>query len=87
MRLTKQVIQQLLDQNEGFKTSTHYSDRNNTNDRQYQIVGGELRIRSTGKTSWADSRYDEEFVADEDQTRRFLRNNLGALNTDGLDMD
>ncbi|MEU0151485.1 hypothetical protein [Micromonospora fulviviridis] len=87
MRLTKQVIQQLLDQNEGFKASTHYSDRNNTNDRHYQIVSGELRIRETGKTSWADSRYDNEFIADEDQTRRFLRNNLGALNTDGLNID
>lgn len=87
MPLTKQVIQQLLDQNEGFKKSTHYSDRNNTNDRHYQIVSGELRIRETGKTSWADSRYDNEFVADEDQTRSFLRKNLGALNTDGLNMD
>ena len=73
-----------MDQNEGFKTSTHYSDRNNTNDRDYQIVSGELRIRESGKTSWADSRYDNEFIADDDQTRRFLRNNLGALNTDGL---
>jgi len=87
MRLTKQVIQQLLDQNEGFKRSTHYSDRNNTNDRHYQIVSGKLRIRETGKTSWADSRYDNEFIANEDQTRRFLRNYLGALNTDGLNTD
>ncbi|MBM0230669.1 hypothetical protein JNW91_01520 [Micromonospora sp. STR1_7] len=87
MRLTKQMIQQLLDQNEGFKASTHYSDKNNTHDRRYQVVSGELRIRETGKTSWADSRYDNEFVADEDQTRRFLRNDLGALNTDGLKMD
>ncbi|WP_327002691.1 hypothetical protein OHA72_47560 [Dactylosporangium sp. NBC_01737] len=86
MRLTKQVIRQLLDQNEGFERSTHYRDRNNTNDRHYQIVSGELRIRETGRTSWADSHYDNEFVADEDQTRRFLKNYLGALNTDGLNM-
>ena len=34
---------------------------------------------------WADSRFDDQFVADEEQTRRFLRNNLHALNTDGIE--
>jgi len=51
MRLTKKLRQQLLDQNEGFETSTHYSSKNFTEDRHYQIAGGELHIRSTGKTS------------------------------------
>lgn len=51
MRLAKKLRQQLLDQNEGFETSTHYSSKNFTEDRHYQIAGGELHIRSTGKTS------------------------------------
>jgi hypothetical protein len=85
MRLTKKLRQQLLDQNQGFETSTHYSDKNFTEHRQYQIADGELHIRSTGKTSWADSRFSKEHVADEDQTRRFLRDNLGALDTNGLE--
>lgn len=85
MRLTKSVRQQLLDQNEGFKRNTHYSAKNLTEDRQYEISGGELRIRSRGKTSWADSRFDNEYVADDDQTRRFLSEHLHALNTDGLE--
>lgn len=85
MRLTSDIRQKLLNQNEGFTTSTSYSGRNSSEDRHYEIRGGELHVRATGKTSWADSRYVEEFVADEDQTHRFLRDNLYALNTDGLD--
>lgn len=84
MRLTKNVRQQILDQNEGFEKTTHYSGKNFTESRHYKISGGELHIRSWGKTSWADSHFDKEFVADEDQTRRFLGENLHALNTEGL---
>lgn len=85
MRLTKNVRQELLNKNEGFETSTHYSGKNSSETRRYLITGGELRIRSTGKTSWADSRYDTEVVADDEQTRRFLGNYLYELNTDGID--
>ena len=85
MRLTKNVRQQLLDQNEGFSTSTSYSGKNLSEDRTYMIQDGELRIRATGKTSWADSRYHHEGVADDEQTKRFLRNNLHRLNTDAVD--
>lgn len=84
MRLTKTVRQQLLDQNEGFERTTRYSAKNFSEDRHYKISGGQLHIRSRSKTSWADSRRDEEFVADDDQTRRFLNEHLHALNTDGL---
>lgn len=85
MRLTSGLRRKLLAQNEGFTTSTSYSGRNSREDRHYEIRGGQLHIRASGKTSWADSRYVEEFVADEAQTHRFLRANLRALNTDGLD--
>jgi len=85
MRLTKSVIQQLLEQNEGFELTTHYSAKNLTESRNYSISSGELHIRSTGKTPWADSRFDVTWVADEEETRRFLRNDLNLLNTDGLD--
>ncbi|MEV4183245.1 hypothetical protein AB0J28_17635 [Streptosporangium canum] len=85
MRLTKKVRQQLLDQNEGFETTTHYSSKNFREDKKYTISNGELRIRSKGKTSWADSHFDKECVANEEQTKTFLRNHLGDLNTDGLE--
>ena len=85
MRLTTNVRQHLLNQNEGYTTSTSYSGKNLTEDRTYEIQGGELHIRATGKTSRADSRYEEVSVADDEQTKRFLRSNLGALNTDGVD--
>jgi len=85
MRLTQSVRQQLLDQNEGFETTTHYSAKNITETRRYSISGGQLHIRSTGKTSWAASHFDDERVADEEEVRRFLRNHLNVLNTDGLD--
>jgi hypothetical protein len=58
MRLTKDVRQQLLDQNEGFTRRTSYSGKNLSEDRLYEIRDGELHVRAAGKTSWADSRYD-----------------------------
>lgn len=85
MRLTKSVCQQLLDQNDGFEIETHYSGRNFSEYRKYSISGGKLYIRKTGKTSWADSRFKENAVADDDQTKRFLRKYLNTLNTDGIE--
>lgn len=85
MRLTSEVRQRLLDQNEGFRTETSFSGNNFRESRVYEIRGGQLHIRSVGKTSWADSRFDDEFVADDDQTKRFLRDNLHALNTQGIE--
>ena len=85
VRLTKSVRQRILDQNEGFTTSTSYESRNSREYRTYTITGGKLVIRATGKTSWADSRYDEEWVADEQETHRFLYNYKGVLNLDGID--
>lgn len=81
MRLTKKARQELLDRNHGFETTTHYSGRNLTETRRYKILDGELHIQSTGKTSWADSHFDQESVADEDQTKRFLRKYRGLLNS------
>ncbi|MFJ8073829.1 hypothetical protein ACIQ7Q_07805 [Streptomyces sp. NPDC096176] len=85
MRLTREVRQQLLDQNEGFEKRTSSSGKNFTEYRHYRITGGQLLIRASGKTSWADSRFDTGYVgATDDQTRRFLREYLAELNTDGL---
>lgn len=85
MRLNKDVREQLLQQNDGFEVTTHYSSKNFTEDRRYIISDGELHIHSTGKTSWADSRFSEDVVADDEQTRRFLRANLDDLNKEGLE--
>ncbi|MDG9701222.1 hypothetical protein [Streptomyces sp. DH37] len=76
--------QQLLHQNEDFEVNTSYSGKNITEYRRYRITAGELHIRSSGKTSWADSRFDHEYVATDEQTHRFLREHLAALNADGL---
>ncbi|WP_263165434.1 hypothetical protein [Streptomyces sp. SCSIO ZS0520] len=84
MRLTATVRQQLLDQNDGFETTTTYRSRNYTEERRYRITGGRLYIRVSSNTSWADSRSSNEGEASDDETRRFLRKYLGALNTDGL---
>ncbi|MFJ9079468.1 hypothetical protein ACIRO3_30160 [Streptomyces sp. NPDC102278] len=85
MRLTVIVRQQLLDQNEGFTRTTHDSQKNFTEDIKYTITGGELHMRRTGKSSWADSRFDENSIADVEQTRRFLRKYLDSLNTAGIE--
>lgn len=80
LRLTKDVIQQLLNNNEGFEDTTSYSGRNFSETNHYTIEGGKLWRESKGKTSWADSRYDNKVVCDIDQTRRFLRERLDVLN-------
>jgi len=49
VRLTKSVRQRILDQNEGFTTSTSYESRNSREYRTYTITGGKLVIRATGK--------------------------------------
>ena len=84
MRLTKNVRRQLLEQNEGFSTRTSYSGRNSSEDRTYTITGGQLHVSANGNTSWSDSRYTNDFVADEEQIHRYLYDNLGLLNKDGI---
>lgn len=84
MRLTKDVVQKLLDLNEGFSRTKSYSSRNFKCDYHYLIQGGKLLVREVGKTSWADSRFDDAVVADIDRTRRFLRDHLHLLNTGNL---
>lgn len=84
MRLTKDVMQKILDMNEGFTQTTRYAGKNLKEENHYLIKGGKLLIRSIGKTSWADSRYDNNSIADIDQTRRVLRQFINLLKTDGI---
>lgn len=84
LRLTKDVREALLRANEGFTSSTHYSGKNFTETRRYTIADGELRVNSRSNTSWADSRRQDDFVADEAATHRYLRERLPRLNTDGV---
>lgn len=64
MRLTKDVIQKLLDLNEGFEKTTDFANRNFRETNHYLIKGGKLLVRSVGKTSWADSSFDNINIAD-----------------------
>lgn len=84
MRFTKDVIQKLLDINEGFEKTKSFSDRNFRETNHYLIKGGKLLVRSVGKTSWADSSYEKNTIADIEQTRRFLKDVIDALKTDGI---
>lgn len=85
MRLTKEVRQKLLNQNEGFELKTSNVQKNSTEYRTYRISGGKLYIQSSGNTSWADSHYSYDPIpATDEQTHRFLRQYQGRLNTDGL---
>ena len=72
IRLTKAVRQALLDSNDGFTASSHYEGKNFRESREYRIENGELHVHSKGKTSWADSYFDDEWVADDEETHRFL---------------
>ncbi len=84
-RLTKIIRQMLLDNNDGFSTRTYYEGKNSREERIYTVKDGQLKIRATGKTSWADSHYDNEWIADEDETHRFLYKHQGEMNTDGIE--
>ena len=83
-RLTKEVRQQLLDQNESFTRRTYSENRNSREERIYKISGGQLLVRAIGKTSWADSRYDKEWVADDEEVHQFLYKHRNEMNTDGI---
>lgn len=82
MRFTKDNIQKILKANEGFKDHTYYKDRNSEQENFYIIEGGKMVRRVVGKTSWADSRYDETGVCDIEQTRRILKKNIDRLKLD-----
>lgn len=75
MRFTKKNRQQVLDENDGFRRSTFYGAENFSESRTYTIRDGNLSVVSRGKTSWADSRFNEErvYTADDEETKRFLR--------------
>ncbi|MFI2652872.1 hypothetical protein [Micromonospora fulviviridis] len=84
-RLTKDARQRILDQNEGFSTRTYYDAKNSREERSYTISGGKLHIRATGRTSWADSHYDEEWIATEEEVHKFLYKHQREMNLDGIE--
>lgn len=84
-RFTKKVVQTLLNQNEGFERTTYFEDRNFRENNHYRISGGDLYIRKSGKTSWADSHFEHEEIADVEQARRFLIKFYDDLNSDGIE--
>ena len=78
MRYTKEIIQKILESNNGYKAETSYTSRNLRYTNNYEIKDGKLYCNSQGKTSWADSHFDDYCECDIEQTRRFLkRNGLG----------
>ena len=85
VRLTKAVRLKLLECNEGFKTRTYSEGKNYREERFYTITDGQLHIRSVGKTSWADSRFDEEWIASDEEVHRFMYAHLGELNTSAVE--
>ncbi|SPU37291.1 Uncharacterised protein [Lysinibacillus capsici] len=85
VRLTSSTRQRILEQNEGFTKKTYYDERNSREERIYTISSGALRIRAVGKTSWADSRYDDEWIASDEETHRFLYKYKWEMNLDGIE--
>lgn len=75
VRLTKENLAKVLKLNEGFNwvTVNDAGAGRSFNRNTYNIRDGKLFRRSEGRTSWSDSKYDEEVECDPEQTRRFLR--------------
>ena len=84
-RLTRDVRQRILDQNEGFTIRTFYDVKNLREERTYTISGGELHIRAVGKNSWADSHYHNEWHATDEETHRFLYEHQYEMDLDGIE--
>lgn len=79
MRFTRDIIPKVLVANEGFKKRKYFKSKNSEYENFYEIKGGQLTRRSVGKTSWADSHYDDTEVCDYEATQRFLRENRDDL--------
>lgn len=71
-RLTKEVREKMLQQNEGFIKETYFESKNFREARTYKIADGKLYVREHGKTSWADSKFDGTRVANDEEAHRFL---------------
>ena len=84
-RLTKTNRQKILSQNEGYTVNTSYDSRNSSYDRQYKVLDGELYIRESGKHAWADSRYDKQWKASDEEVHRFLYKYQFDMDIDGID--
>ena len=76
MRLTKDNVEKILKENEGFKRETYYKSKNFTQSCVYKVHDGTLTVNRSGKTSWADSRFNKDEICDMDQTRQFIRKYL-----------
>lgn len=85
MYITKEKRDKLLEQNDGFTDYSNFSSRNFNETRRYEIRDGELRISSKTNTSWADSREETEWTADDRETNRFLHKVLDKLDTAGIE--
>ena len=85
VRLTISARKRILEQSGGFSKRTYYEGRNSREERIYTISDGVLHIRAIGKTSWADSRYDNERIASEDETYRFLYEYQWEMNLDEIE--
>ena len=84
VRFTKKNRQSVLDNNEGFTRNTYYEGKNFRESTQYKISDGKLIVRTTGKTSWSDSRFDKTYSYDSnsEETKRFLRKYRDELDVD-----
>lgn len=81
---TEKIRKQILSQNEGFTGSTSYSSKNLKFTNTYTVRDGSVYRRETGKTSWADSKFDNEILCDKEQTLRFLHKFWPKMNMKGI---
>ena len=78
-RFTKDIVQKILDMNDDYKAERNFKSRNFSETTKYLIKDGKLFRRSTGKTSWADSRFDNDRELDLDEARQFIKSELNRF--------
>ena len=86
MRFTKDIVQKILNQNNGFSGQTSYEGRNYREYNNYKIKDGEMFVDKSGKTSWSDSRFsDHDIPVDLDTKKKKKKKFFNRLNTKGIE--
>ena len=76
VRFTKELVQKILDLNDNYTTERIFKSKNFRETTSYLIKQGKLFVRRSGKTSWADSRFDKMYELDLDDARKFIKSEL-----------
>ena len=75
-RFTKDIVQKILDQNNGVEITKSYGEKHFSCTYIYRVIDGVMHTTQMGKTVWSNSRFNNAYICDIDTARRVIKNNL-----------